>query len=57
MTTISTVGYGDIKGFTDTDGAWAIEMSYLLLIMLSGIMLFSYVSRQIFAYKTLLTVQ
>ena len=28
-TTISTIGYGDLKAFVDTDGLWGIEMIYM----------------------------
>ena len=56
-TTITTVGYGDYKGFVDTDGGWLVEMIYLYIVTLSGIALFSSVTNQIFSYKKLLTVR
>lgn len=56
-TTISTVGYGDFKGYVDSEGEWAPEMSYLFFVTLSGIILFASVTREIFAYKKLLTVK
>ena len=28
-TTISTIGYGDFKGFIDTSGSWAVEMVFM----------------------------
>ena len=55
-TTITTVGYGDFKGFHDTNGHWLPEMIYLYCIMLFGINLFSMVTREIFVYKKLKTV-
>lgn len=55
-TTISTVGYGDFKGFYDTDGSWAAEMSYLYFVTLFGLILFSTVTNEIFNYKSMLTV-
>ena len=56
-TTISTVGYGDIKGFVDTEGVWEIEMSFLLILILCGVLLFSSVTHEIFTYKTLMTAK
>ena len=55
-TTISTIGYGDYRGFVDDNGTWAIEMAYMYLVMYGGILLFSLVTREIFTYKKLLTV-
>ena len=55
-TTISTIGYGDYKGFVDDNGTWAMEMAYMYLVMYGGILLFSLVTREIFTYKKLLTV-
>ena len=53
-TTISTVGYGDFKGFVDAEHpTWAIEMSYLMLVIVVGIILFSSVTNEIFNYKSL----
>ena len=56
-TTITTVGYGDFKGFLDTDGMWLPEMLYLYFVTLFGIILFSLVTREIFTYEHLLTVE
>ena len=56
-TTITTVGYGDFKGFLDTDGSWLPEMLYLYFVTLFGIILFSSVTREIFTYQQLLTVE
>ena len=56
-TTITSVGYGDFKGFLDTDGSWAPEMLYLYFVTLFGIILFSSVTREIFTYEKLPTVE
>ena len=50
-TTISTVGYGDIKAFNDNSGDWATEMVYLYFVTLVGLILFSSVLNEIFNYK------
>ena len=55
-TTISTIGYGDFKGFIDTEGVWGIEMIYMFLVTYGGIMLFASVTREIFTYNKLRTV-
>ena len=55
-TTISTVGYGDFKGFPDLEGGWGIEMTYLMFVTAYGIVLFSSVVNEIFSYKKLKTV-
>lgn len=55
-TTISTVGFGDFKGFPDLEGNWAIEMTYLMFVTAYGIVLFSSVVNEIFTYKKLKTV-
>ena len=55
-TTITTVGYGDFKGFHDSSGNWLPEMIYLYFVTLLGIIMFSTVTREIFVYKKLLTV-
>ena len=44
-TTISTVGYGDFKGFVDGTGDWALEEGYLCIVIFSGIMLFASVTK------------
>ena len=49
-TTISTVGYGDIKGFNDYSGDWSAEMTYLICMTLIGLMLFSSVLNEILDY-------
>ena len=56
-TTISTVGYGDYKAFVDTSGDWTNEMIYLIFATISGIILFSSVTREIFNYRKLLTIK
>ena len=55
-TTISTVGYGDFKGYIDNSGTWSVEMGYLIFVTIAGIILFSSVTNEIFTYKKLLTV-
>ena len=55
-TTISTVGYGDFKGFVDTSPTWAKEMSYLIVTITAGMILFSKVTQEIFSYKRLTSV-
>ena len=55
-TTISTVGYGDFKGYYDNDGHWAQEMTYLIIVILAGLNLFSLITNEIFSYKTMKTV-
>ena len=56
--TISTVGYGadDQHGYIDNSGVWLAEMCCLTFIMMSGIILFSLVTNEIFTYKKVLTV-
>ena len=56
-TTISTVGYGDISGYQSNEGKWALEMSYLIIIMSLGIIMFSYIVNEILSYRRLETVQ
>lgn len=56
-TTISTVGYGDYKGYYDDDGHWAVEMTYLYFVIITGLILFSLVTEMIFSYKSMLTLQ
>ena len=55
-TTITTVGYGDFKGFHDSTGNWLAEMIYLYFVTFFGIMMFSIIKNDIFTYKKLLTV-
>ena len=57
-TTISTVGYGagHYHAYLDNSGSWAVEMVYLIITTIAGIILFSSVTNEIFAYKKLLTV-
>lgn len=54
-TTISTVGYGDFKGFINVDGkaTWSEEMVFLSITIVVGIILFSSVTHEIFSYKRL----
>ena len=54
-TTISTVGYGDFKGFYDNEAGWTIEMTYLIFAIIFGIVLFSSITNEIFNYKSLKT--
>ena len=54
--TITTVGYGDFKGFYDSSGNWLAEMIYLYFVTFFGIIMFSAVTNEIFVYKKLLTV-
>ena len=56
-TTISSVGYGDFKGFIDTEGGWSAEMIYLYFVTILGITLFSSVTNEIFSYRKPLTVR
>lgn len=58
-TTITTVGYGHTtyKGFIDESGHWAGEMIFLMHLQFIGIVLFSSVTREIFSYKHLKTVE
>ena len=56
-TTITTVGYGDFKGFNDTDGAWTREMVYLIFVTVIGIVLFSIITNEIFTYRFPITVK
>lgn len=56
-TTISTVGYGDFKGFVDSEPVWAAEMTYLSVVTLLGLILFSSVINEIFSYRSLLTLK
>ena len=58
-TTISTVGYGNAyyHGYFDNTGSWAAEMTFLIFAQWAGIILFSSVTREIFAYKKLFTVK
>lgn len=56
-TTISTVGYGDYKGFYDDQGHWTVEMIFLIFVELFGIILMSIVMEEIFLYNKLQTVE
>ena len=56
-TTITTVGYGDFKGFNDTDGEWIREMVYLIFVTVIGIVLFSIITNEIFTYQYPITVK
>lgn len=49
--TISTVGYGDLKGYNDNGGSWIPEMLYLSFVTCCGIVLFSSVTSEIFSYR------
>ena len=55
-TTISTVGYGDVSGFNNSelDSDWSVEMLYLHVVIIAGIILFSLVTSEIFSYKQML---
>lgn len=56
-TTISTVGYGDYKGFIDNGGTWAAEQTFLIVVIGIGIILRSNVTNQVLNYKKLTTMQ
>ena len=56
VTTISTVGYGDMSGFKSKEGHWAVEMLYLMLATFAGILLFTVVTNEIFSYKKIMTL-
>ena len=59
-TTISTVGYGtggDYYAFIDDSGDWAMEMMYLIAVMIAGNILFSLIVNQIFSYNEVITVE
>jgi len=56
-TTITTIGYGDYKGFVDVGGDWTAEMLYFSCVLIGGIIMFSSVRTQIFLYRHTLTVQ
>ena len=43
-TTISTVGYGDFKGFYSVEPYWHFEMTYLIFVTITGIILFGTVA-------------
>lgn len=50
-TTISTVGYGDISAKMNNEEIWAVEMVYMSLVTVAGILLFSSVTNEIFTYR------
>ena len=54
-TTISTVGYGDMKGF-EVEGDKSAEMIFLMLATFAGILLFTIVTNEIFKYKEVKTL-
>ena len=59
-TTISKVGYGDanFKGFIDGDDSdWALEMGYLVFVIIFGSFIFSVLVNKVFDYEQLKTVQ
>ena len=59
-TTISKVGYGDanFKGFIDgEDSDWALEMGYLVFVIIFGSFIFSVLVNKVFDYEQLKTVQ
>lgn len=49
-TSITTVGYGDWKGFHNDEGDWSVEMLYSMFLIMFGIILFSSVTNEIFSY-------
>ena len=49
------MGYGDYKAFNDEDPVWAVEMIYLIFVTITGTLLFSTVTNQIFSFKKLQT--
>lgn len=56
-TTITTVGYGDFKGLPNTEHNWSAQMFYLIIVTVTGILLFSVISNEIFSYKKIKTVR
>ena len=52
-TTMSTVGYGDINARRSDDPIWALDMIYMILVIVMGIITFSSVSNDIFSYRPL----
>ena len=54
--TLSTVGYGDYKGFVDEDGGWAPEMIYLAFVTFTGLLLFSLLLDKVLNTRKLKTV-
>lgn len=50
--TISTVGYGDLKGFVNADASanWEAEMIFLSIVIVVGMLIFSSVTNEIFSY-------
>ena len=59
-TTISKVGYGDanFKGFIDgEDPDWALEMGYLVFVIIFGSFIFAVLVNKVFDYQQLKTVQ
>ena len=57
MTTIVGGGYADFQGFADNSGNWLPEMIYLSFMSFIAIILFTFVTREVFSYKRLLTVE
>ena len=55
-TSISTVGFGDYKSYMDDSGEWAIEMSYMIFVIMFGILLFSSVTNEVLNYRQLKTI-
>lgn len=55
-TTITTVGFGDYKGF-NTGDIYQDEMIWLYWVTILGITLFSSITSEIFSYRKLKTVK
>ena len=55
-TTITTVGFGDYKGFNSGDN-YQVEMIWLYWVTILGITLFSTITSEIFSYRKLKTVK
>ena len=58
VTTISSVGYGhdNFKAYPENSDSWLIEMSFMIFVIMFGIILFSIVTNEIFVYKSMKTV-
>lgn len=53
------MGYGDFSGFDNKrlDQDWSVEMLYLHVVIIGGIILFSLVTNEIFSYRRVLKVK
>ena len=57
VSTISTVGYGDISGRLTNEPMWIYEMLYMTIAIVFTILLFSLVLAEVFSYRSLSTVK